>query len=52
MTAHKANLKVSFADTFAIATASVTNAALLTTDHHEMDEVEKIEQGIKFQWVR
>jgi predicted nucleic acid-binding protein len=48
----KASYKVSFADTFAIATASVMNAALLTADRHEMDEVEKTEQGIKFQWVR
>ncbi|MCL1808015.1 MAG: PIN domain-containing protein [Oscillospiraceae bacterium] len=48
----KASYKVSFADTFALATASVTNATLLTTDHHEMDAVEQGEQGIKFHWVR
>lgn len=48
----KALYKISFADTFAIATASVTDAVLLTTDHHEMDKVEQMEQNIKFQWVR
>jgi predicted nucleic acid-binding protein len=48
----KASYKVSFADTFALATASVTDAALLTTDHHEMDAIEQNEQGIKFHWVR
>ena len=48
----KASYKVSFADTFAIATASVTNAILLTADYHEMNKIEKNEQGIKFQWIR
>ena len=48
----KASYKVSFADTFALATASVTDATLLTADHHEMDTVEQNEQGIKFHWVR
>lgn len=48
----KASYKISFADTFAIATASVTDSALLTTDHHEMDKVEQAEHSIKFQWVR
>jgi predicted nucleic acid-binding protein len=48
----KASYKVSFADTFALATASVTDATLLTADHHEMDAVEQNEQNIKFHWVR
>ncbi|MCL2003325.1 MAG: PIN domain-containing protein [Oscillospiraceae bacterium] len=48
----KASYNISFADTFALATASVTGAALLTTDHHEMDRIEQTEQTVKFQWVR
>jgi len=48
----KASYSVSFADIFALATASVAHATLLTSDHHEMNEVEHKEQDIKFQWIR
>jgi predicted nucleic acid-binding protein len=48
----KSLYKVSFADVFALATASVTGATLLTSDHHEMDEVEQNEPGITFRWIR
>jgi predicted nucleic acid-binding protein len=48
----KSLYKVSFADTFALATASVSGGILLTADHHEMDKVEQIEPGIKFRWIR
>ena len=48
----KSLYKISFADTFAVATASVSGAALLTSDHHEMDKVEQNEPTIKFQWIR
>jgi hypothetical protein len=44
--------KVSFADTFALATASITDAFLLTADHHEMDRIEQVEPDIKFLWIR
>ncbi|MCL2776059.1 MAG: type II toxin-antitoxin system VapC family toxin [Oscillospiraceae bacterium] len=48
----KSLYKISFADVFALATASVTGAALLTADHHEMDKIEQSEPNIKFHWVR
>ena len=48
----KTMYKVSFADVFALATASVTGATLLTSDHHEIDIVEQSEPGIKFIWIR
>ena len=48
----KALHKISFADTFALATASVNNATLLTADHHEMDKVKMIEKDFKFLWIR
>ena len=48
----KATHKVSFADTFALATASVKGATLLAADHHEMDVLEQAEPGIKFHWIR
>jgi len=48
----KALYKVSFADIFALAEASVSKAILLTADHHEMDKVEQNEPAIKFQWIR
>jgi predicted nucleic acid-binding protein len=48
----KSLYKVSFADTFALATASVSGGILLTADHHEMDKVEQSESGIRFRWIR
>ena len=48
----KASYKVSFADTFALATASVSGGTLLTADHHEMDKIEQSEPGIRFRWIR
>ncbi|MDR3314209.1 MAG: PIN domain-containing protein [Oscillospiraceae bacterium] len=48
----KASYKISFADAFALATASVMRAALLTADHHEMDTIEQSEPGIQFLWIR
>ena len=47
----KATHKISFADSIALAQASVLNAELLTSDHHEFDIVEKSEQ-IRFHWIR
>jgi predicted nucleic acid-binding protein len=48
----KSLYKVSFADTFALATTSVSNGVLLTADHHEMDKIEQSEPEIKFRWIR
>jgi PIN domain nuclease of toxin-antitoxin system len=48
----KSQYKVSFADTFALSTASVSGGTLLTADHHEMDKIERSEPEIKFRWIR
>jgi predicted nucleic acid-binding protein len=47
----KAVHKLSLADSIAIASASVSGAALITADHHEMDAVEAAER-IRFFWIR
>lgn len=47
----KANYKISFADSFALAQAAVSGGDLLTADHHEFDLIEKKEQ-IRFCWIR
>ena len=41
----KSKYKISFADTFALAAAEITGATLLTSDHHEMDIIEKTKQA-------
>jgi predicted nucleic acid-binding protein len=47
----KSNYKISLADSFLLATAILQNATVITSDHHEMDIVEK--SGlIKFLWIR
>jgi predicted nucleic acid-binding protein len=48
----KSLYRVSFADTFALAAASVSGGTLLTSDHHEMDKVGQHEPNIKFMWIR
>jgi PIN domain nuclease of toxin-antitoxin system len=48
----KSLYKISFADTFALATASISNFELVTTDHHELDIIDKRESCIKFFWIR
>ena len=47
----KATYRVSIADSVALAVASVFGGSLLTSDHHELDVVEKSE-SIKFHWIR
>ena len=47
----KASYKISLADSIALAEASISGGALLTTDHHEFEAVEKNEK-IRFQWIR
>jgi len=47
----KATYKISVADAFALAQASVTEGFLLTADHHEFDIIEKKDR-IKFDWIR
>ncbi|MDR2589930.1 MAG: PIN domain-containing protein [Oscillospiraceae bacterium] len=47
----KSTYKISLADSLALAEASLANAFLLTSDHHEFDIIEKSE-NIKFNWIR
>ena len=47
----KANYKISLADAIALAAASTLEAALITSDHHEFDIVEKME-SLCFLWIR
>jgi PIN domain nuclease of toxin-antitoxin system len=48
----KSLYRISFADTFALAAASISGGMVLTADHHEMDKVEQSEPNIKFVWIR
>ena len=47
----KTSYKVSFADTFALAQAIVSDAELLTSDHHEFDALVG-KENIRFMWIR
>jgi len=47
----KAAYRISLADSIAIAEALTSGSALVTSDHHEMDEVE-MNENIKFLWIR
>ena len=47
----KASYKISLADSFALAQALVSGGELLTSDHHEFDEIEGNEL-ITFCWIR
>ena len=47
----KVTYKVSVADTVALALTDLKNAALVTSDHHEFDEIEQANR-LKFYWIR
>ena len=47
----KANYKLSLADSIAVAQAVVSNAILVTSDHHELDSIDR-DGKIKFLWIR
>ncbi len=47
----KTHYKISFADSFVLATAKINDARVLTSDHHEFDEVEK-RGDVMFEWIR
>lgn len=47
----KASYRISLADSVALAEAFVLGGTLLTSDHHELEAVEKAE-NIKFHWIR
>jgi len=47
----KLSYRMSLADSIALGEASVQEASILTSDHHEFDPVEQNE-SIKFAWIR
>jgi len=47
----KIQYKISLADAMALAQACVETAYLITSDHHELDEVER-DGRIFFCWIR
>ena len=47
----KSSYKISLADSIALAEAGVSEAELVTADHHEFDAVEKAE-SLSFFWIR
>ncbi|MCL2203841.1 MAG: type II toxin-antitoxin system VapC family toxin [Defluviitaleaceae bacterium] len=47
----KARHRISFADSFALAQTKVSGGTLLTSDHHEFDEIEQ-KEAISIAWIR
>ncbi len=47
----KSNYRISLADSIVLGEASVLNAKVLTSDHHEFDVIEQNER-INFLWIR
>ena len=47
----KTRYKISLADSIAVAQAVVDNAILVTSDHHELDAVDR-DGKVKFLWIR
>ena len=47
----KTNYKISFADSFVLATAKIYAAKVVTSDHHEFDVIEK-RGDVAFEWIR
>jgi PIN domain nuclease of toxin-antitoxin system len=47
----KSNYKISLGDSFVLATAKLCNAKIVSSDHHELDVIEKSE-NMKFLWIR
>ncbi|MCY7422984.1 MAG: hypothetical protein LH478_14725 [Chitinophagaceae bacterium] len=47
----KTTYKVSFADCFVLATTRLNNSAIVTSDHHEFDEIER-KGDLNFEWLR
>jgi len=47
----KSKYKMSLADSIALGEAVVRNAKILSSDHHEFDEVER-QESINFDWIR
>lgn len=47
----KATKRISFADSFVLGFAQLHNAAVITSDHHEFDPIEK-DGALRFHWIR
>jgi PIN domain nuclease of toxin-antitoxin system len=47
----KRKYKISLADSIGLAEAIISNGTFVTSDHHELDEIEKNEK-IDFTWIR
>ena len=47
----KTTYKISFADSFVLATARMNNASVVTSDHHEFDVIE-IKRDALLTWIR
>jgi len=47
----KATYRISLADAIALEETRESDAVILTSDHHEMDIIEKSEP-IRFEWIR
>ena len=47
----KSRYKISFADIFVLALAKISNASIITSDHHEFDIIEASEE-LNFEWIR
>jgi predicted nucleic acid-binding protein len=47
----KASYKMSLADAILVAEAFILDATVVTSDHHELDAIDK-KEDIEFYWVR
>ena len=47
----KVNYKVSFADCFVLALATIKKAIIISSDHHEFDTIEET-KILSFKWIR
>jgi predicted nucleic acid-binding protein len=47
----KTTYKISFADSFVLATAKIYNAKVVTSDHHEFDLIDH-SGDLDFEWIR
>ena len=47
----KSKYKISLGDSFVLATAKLHNAKIVSSDHHELDTIEKSE-NMGFLWIR
>ncbi len=48
---YKATQKISFADSFVLALAEIKKAVIISSDHHEFDDIEK-SSTLQFKWIR